>query len=396
METIYLNFKRYSGTRVTGGHRSSNGWVTCWTDYVTHELTASAEDAKLPLESCSIIEDFLSRYPDKSEKDKDWGVYIDDVCNKEDLAVSELCKRLNDSQDLYQFREEKAAQPYKISALIENSRKEHQAALSEIATTRKELDKKIERLKSEYEGIMVRRLYPHLRNLIVNRQIDFRSHYAGLEYYPLDLIAISNDYDLLIESILRHNPPCSKINEVYTLLTTGKYSYFDIKTRAVSQLTPEDNDRLFHFVYEMEYKYGRSYFGVNSYGIEQSFPPKLLPGMTNLVTHLLLNSEYENYEKLVNSYSFRDCKYRFDNLLWLAYAADSKWDKVSVNVIEGKLFDSISFYDRRSWVPFLKRILRNEDAIHRLSAAHPYKGKDDKSPEDFIHRRIAEIIAEFD
>ena len=394
METIYLNFKRYSGTRVTGGHRSSNGWVTSWVNYTTHVLTVSTGDARLPLESCSIIEDFLSRYPDSSEDDRDWGVYIEDVCNEETLDTSGLCKCLNDSQGLYLFKEEKTEQPYKMSALMENSRKEHEAALSAISATRKELDKKITRIRSEYEGIMVRRMYPHLRNLIDNRQIDFRSQYAGLDYYPLDLIAMNKDYDLLIECILRYNTPCSKINEVYTLLTTGKYSYFDIKARSVSQLKPEENNRLSHFVYEMEHKYGGSYSGVNSYGIEQSFPPKLLPGMTNLVTHFLLNSEYEKYEKLVNSYRFSNYKYSFDYLLKFAYVADSRWDKVSVGFMEDVLFGPV-FHDR-SWVPFLKRILQNKDSIEKLSVAHPYKGKDDKSPEDCIRRRIAEIIAELE
>ena len=77
METIYLNFKCNTGTIKKTGHRSSNGWVTSWVDYTTYTLTVSTENSKLPLNCCSIIENFLSNYSDKYEEDQDWGVYID-------------------------------------------------------------------------------------------------------------------------------------------------------------------------------------------------------------------------------------------------------------------------------------------------------------------------------
>ena len=51
---------------------------------------------------------------------------------------------------------------------------------------------------------------------------------------------------------------------------------------------------------------------------------------------------------------------------------------------------------KKKWVPFLKRIITNEDVMNKLSLFYPYKGNNDKSPKDCVKRIISGIISEFE
>ena len=407
MEIIYLNFKCDTGTMVKGGHRSSNGWVTSWVDYTTYTLTASTEDSKLPLKCCSIIETFLSGYRNKNEEDQDWGVYISEENSETIISISELINLLNDAQKIFLFQESTTAQPYKIDSLLSNSKKEYQNTLQIIRSTQHELENEIKKLKSKYNQITLEKLYPHFRELIINFQIDFFSLYNEFGYYPVDLIAINSDYDLLIKSIALYNPPYKAVNEIYTVLTTGKYSYFDIVAENVTQLSAHDNKVLSNYIKKLEQENGYAHFGKNSYGNEQYFSPKILPGMTNLVTLYLLNGEFEKYEQLMKNpiYSRQKNGY-FDSMLKFAYLAHARWDKISLDPTSyGYGSDSVFFRERlftygicheKEWVPFLKRIITNEDVMDKLSLFYPYKGNNDKSPKDCIKQIISGIISEFE
>ena len=407
MKIIYLNFKCDTGTMVKGGHRSSNGWVTSWVDYTTYTLTASTEDSKLPLKCCSIIETFLSGYRNKNEEDQDWGVYISEENCETIISISELINLLNDAQKIFLFQESTTAQPYKIDSLLSNSKKEYQNTLQIIRSTQHELENEIKKLKSKYNQITLEKLYPHFRELIINFQIDFFSLYNEIGYYPVDLIAINSDYDLLIKSIVLYNPPYKAVNEIYTVLTTGKYSYFDIVAENVTQLSAHDNKVLSNYIKKLEQENGYAHFGKNSYGNEQYFSPKILPGMTNLVTLYLLNGEFEKYEQLMKNpiYSRQKNGY-FDSMLKFAYLAHARWDKISLDSTSYEYgSDSVFFRERlftygkcheKKWVPFLKRIITNEDVMDKLSLFYPYKGNNDKSPKDCVKRIISGIISEFE
>lgn len=394
---------------VKGGHRSSNGWVTSWVNYTTYTLTASTEDSKLPLKCCSIIETFLSGYRDEYEENQDWGVYISAEDSETIINISELINLLNEAQKIFLFQESTTAQPYKIDSLLSNSKKEYQNILQIIRSTQHELDNEIKKLKSKYNQITLEKLYPHFRVLIINFQIDFFSLYTEIGYYPVDLIAINSDYDLLIKSIVLYNPPYKAVDEIYTVLTTGKYSYFDIVAENVTQLSAHDNKVLSNYIKKLEQENGYAYFSKNSYGNEQYFSPKILPGMTNLVTLYLLNGEFEEYKQLMKNPIYsrqKDGYYGFDSMLKFAYLAHARWDKISLDSTSYEYgSDSVFFRERlftygichtKNWVPFLKRIITNEDVMNKLSLFYPYKGNNDKSPKDHIKRIISGIISEFE
>ena len=370
MEIIYLNFKCNTGTIKKSGHRSSNGWVTSWVDYTTYTLTVSTDNSKLPLNCCSIIESFLSNYSDKYEEDQDWGVYISDEDCETILNISELIELLNATQKIFSFQESTAPQPYKIDSLLSFAKKEHQNILQVIKDTRNELNNEIVKLKSKYNLIILEKLYPHLRELITNFQIDFSIPFADIDYYPIDLVAINKDYDLLIKSIVLYNPPYKAINEIYTVLTTGKYSYFDIISRNVTQLSAHENIVLSDYIKKMEQEYGYAYYARNSYGNEQ--------------------------------YGY----YGFESLLKFAYLAYARWDKISLDsssynygsdsvFFRERLFTS-GIYLEKNIVPFLKLIIENEEVINRLSLFHPYKGVCDKSSKECVKRIICNIISKFE
>ena len=100
----------------------------------------------------------------------------------------------------------------------------------------------------------------------------------------------------------------------------------------MTQLSAHDNKVLSNYIKKLEQENGYGHFGRNSYGNEQYFSPKILPGMTNLVTLYLLNGEFEKYEQLMKNpiYSRQKNGY-FDSMLKFAYLAHARWDKISLD-----------------------------------------------------------------
>lgn len=78
MKVIKLYFQHESGSHKTGGHRSSNGWVTNWTEYSQYVLYTDQTQIMLSLKECSTIEDFLMQYENSVVEESDWGVYIEE------------------------------------------------------------------------------------------------------------------------------------------------------------------------------------------------------------------------------------------------------------------------------------------------------------------------------
>lgn len=401
MDKVYLNLMKSSGTHVTGGHRSSNGWVTCWTNYIHYNLTVSSDIQNLSLATCSIIKDYLLRYPDHQEHEDDWGVYISNSHTEENIEIKELIQILNNSQSAYIFEDSPIAQPHHINRILENSLYVHHAALKVIESTKSELREKILTLQFKYKKLTAERIFRHLKLLIEHNQVDFNSRYADLEYYPLDIIAINKDYDLLVRCILSYAPSYSNANDIYAVLTTGKYSYFDIKEGAVPQLTHEENHKLSSFINEIEKTYAERYI----HGSDTSHLP-LQGGMTHLVIHYLLNRDYDSYYKLMNNRCYKSIENRYDGfkiILRLAYISDCRWDKVSLDSSCND-WDSDSRLIRECllgtivkspyWVPFLKRILENDESIEKLSQF--FRECYHKLTKEYVCERIEGIIKEYE
>ena len=397
---IYLNFKKHSGTSIGSGHRSSNGWVTSWTDYVKYKLTINNINLRLPLTLCKTIQDFLLSYQDYENSNQDWGVSVSEYNIEENINIVELIHKLNSSQNIIEFQESQISQPYDISTLLSDSLNEHNASLKIIDNTRFELNKKIYKLKADYKKLTVERLYPHFKTLLEHNQVDFFITYADLEYYPLDIIAINNDYDLLVSSIIKFNPPFNSPNEIYIALSTGQYSYFEIKSGTIKCLSTIENKKLSTFINSLEREHGYSKYSNDGYS-----SPALYKGMATLVRYFLLNKEYDNYDKLMENYIYSSRKtgfYGFDKILKFAYISDSRWDKISLirychdwdsdsRFISDTLFGAGVVYDS-NWMPFLKRILDNEDAIEKLSLFY----NNTTSVKDYIRGRIKNIISELE
>lgn len=297
MSVIYLNFIVSSGTHKTGGHRSSNGWVTSWVDYTTYNMTVSSKDAYLSLEACKIIKQFRAKYSDKEEKDQNWGVYIDDTSYSNNIDISSLVQSLNDIQETYEFKSSEDSQAFNVAELLSFAEKEYNSVVSIIDATGRELKDRVERLKNEYESIKLKRVYPHLRNLVIKGQIVFQEYIGN--YYPLDIICLNGDIGLLIQSIIKYpEAKYERINEIYTLLMTSGFSYVEKNVECVS-LAGTDKDTISRFIRELEDNYGKEIWGKNIYGKEQFIKPKLLKGMLDTIMYYLLKGDYNSYEKLI-------------------------------------------------------------------------------------------------
>lgn len=401
MQKVYINFMKRSGTTVTAGHRSSNGWVTCWKDYVRYNLTFSSTILHLPLDICEIIREYISRYPDYEHTDSDWGVQMSSSYNEENIGIYELIQILNSAQSTFEFEESPTSQPFHVEQVLNYSLRAHHAALEIIKSTKYELNRKIQNLQFEYKKLIAKRIYNQFKLLIEHNQVDFNSKYADLEYYPLDIIAINKDYDLLVKSIITHNPPFALANDIYIVLSTGRHSYFDIRSGLLCELSNEENQKLSDFIKNIEKQFADRYIQ------GQNIQLPLQGGMTNLVMHYLLNKEYENYDKLMTIHCYKSIEkntYKgFKVILKLAYISDCRWDKITLDSSCND-WDSDSRLIRESlcgttmhspyWVPFLKRILDNNEAIEKLYDF--FHGYYNKYTREYVCERIQGIINEYE
>lgn len=397
MGVVYLNFIVISGTRVTGGHRSSNGWVTSWIDYTNYCMTSNSKEILLSIKACKIVKDFISKYENKSEKDQDWGVYIEESSCSNNIDITPLIQKLNDVQKEYEFRKSNCQQEFNISDLLSFSEKEYSSVVNLINDTERELKNKIEHLKKDYENIKLKRIYPHFYNLVINHQIDFHCHFADTPYYPLDIIALNKDIDLLLKSICKFTElKFEYINDIYTLLMISKLSYVNTDTLN-QEFSMCDREKITKFIRELESKFGNETFGKNIYGNEQYFRPKLLKGMLDTIMYYLLNRDYKTYHLLLNQPIYKHQQYILDGLLKFAYLSDAKWDKFTFNALkktsdqdffESRILGSVCTHSY--WKPFIERILNNQNIIDNLTQIFFFK--DESSSKDILIKHLRIMI----
>lgn len=392
---IYLNFSVNSGTRVTGGHRSSNGWVTSWVDYTNYIFTVSTKDVLITLDACKIINDFRSKYKDKSEEDHDWGVYIEDSSYRSTINISSLIQSLNENQSYYEFQQTDMPQEFKVSELISFSKKDYDEAVNIITKTEKELSAKIKSLREEYEDLTLRRLYPYLRNLINNGQVNFQTPFANLDYYPLDIICLNRDIELMIKIIIEEREFDYKcINEIYTSLMTSNFSYLNGSPDEEHHIK---KGKVHTFIKYLETQFGNETYGTNIYGNNQYFKPKLLKGMLDTAMYYLLKSEYNQFQELLLQPIYKRQEYILNGMLKFAYLSDAKWEKLTFSELyrssdyeffQGRIFGSICTHSY--WKPFLEKILSDESIITKLSQIFFFK--DEEFSKERLVKRISSMI----
>lgn len=392
---IYLNFSVNSGTSVTGGHRSSNGWVTSWVDYTNYRFTVSTKEILISLDACNIINEFRSKYKDSSEDDHDWGVYIEDSSYRNTIDISSLIQSLNKNQSYYGFQQSDTPQEFDVSELISYSKKDYYEAVNVITKTDKELTAKIKSIRDEYEILTLKHIYPYLRNLVNNGQVNLQIPFANLDYYPLDIICLNGDIELLIKIIIGQKELKYKcINEIYTFLMTSNFSYVYGSFDEEHHIKKE---KVLNFIKELETQFGNETYGTNIYGNHQNFKPKLLKGMLDTAMYYLLKSDYENFQILLLQPIYNRQHYIFESMLKFAYLSDAKWEKFTFSKLyrspdyeffEKRIFGSICTHTY--WKPFLEKILSDENIIAKL--AQIFFFKDEEFSKDRLVKRLSAMI----
>ena len=392
---IYLNFSVNYGTLVTGGHRSSNGWVTSWEDYTNYRLTISTKEILISLDTCNLINEFTSKYEDISEKDQDWGVYIDESSNRNTIDISSLIQTLNDSQSHYEFQQSDTPQDFEVSEIISFSKKDYDEAVNVITKTNNELTTKLNSLRDEYEFLTQKRIYPFFRNLVNNEQVNFQKTFANLDYYPLDIICLNGDLDLLVKAITEQkNLEYKCINEIYSFIMTSHFSYL---SGSFDEENKIKKGKVISFIKELETQFGKETYGTNIYGNNQYFKPKLLKGMLDTAMYYLLKSDYNNFQVLLLQPIYKHQHYILEGMLKFAYLSDAKWEKFTFSELnrssdykffEERLFGSICTHSY--WKPFLEKILSDEKIIAKL--AQIFFFKDEEFSKDRLMKRLSEMI----
>lgn len=383
MRKIYLNLKKTEICRCSGGHRSSDGWVNCYITDIDYSLTSSSADAMLPLKACSILDCFFAKYSGSHDYENDRYSCIDEYDHVSNIDIAALINDLNSAQCKYEFVQSTEPLEYNASWLVFRSRQDDIKAQQIINNCNAEVEQQIKALQKQNRAEILAQTFPHIKNLIIEDQLDFFSKYEKVDYYPLDLLAVNNEYDLLITNILKYKkPPFEKFNDVYTLLTTGAISYFDILKGTVPQLDESENLILSEFLIEIEKRYRH-----NSYdSILSSFSTSHLKGLCNLYGHLLdksgINKCYamidwrENHSLPENQrsiFSFHS-RYLFPYFIIVLLSEG--------NIIKESFFDKYRYeagfhdipliLDKRSiyfkeLIPYFKKIIQNQNAIEILA-----------------------------
>lgn len=386
MEKIYLNLKETNQCRRSGGHRTSNGWVNSYKIDVDYSLTSSTRNALLPLKTCSVFERIFAQYSGSHDYDNDRYGYIDEYCNVKNIDISTFINELNVGQRKYEFIQSSDSLEYDAWTLVINSRKEDSNTTQIINQCNAELERHIKILQEGNRKKILELTYPHIKNLIIEDQLDFLSKYENLDSYPLDLLATHHEYDLLITNILKYkNVPFEDFNEVYTLLTTGVISYFDILNGTVEKLNNNENLILSEFLREMEKRYRHD----NYQSIISSFPltPSRLEGLCNLFGHLLIEVGVNRCYEMIDWWKFSSLpenqrsvfsfhsRYLFPYYIIALLAddtnltQDSFFDKYKYNSGFNDIpliFDERGIYFKKL-IPYFKKIIQNLEAINILS-----------------------------
>lgn len=385
MEKIYLNLKEINQSRSSGGHRTSDGWVNSYRIDIDYSFTSSSAEAILPLKACCVFEQIFAQYASSHDYENDRYGNVDEYCYITNIDISTFINELNLNQKKYEFIQASDSLEYDARTLVTNSRREEHKVSQIINHCNAELDRQIKTLKEDNRNKILCQTFPHIKSLIIEDQLDFKSKYEKLDIYPLDLLATHHEYELLITNILKYkNVPFEKFNEVYTLLTTGDIPYFEILNGTVAKLNKSQNHILSEFLREMEKRYRHDSYQ----SIISSIPltPSCLEGLCNLFGHLLLevgvNKCYEmidwhEYSSLPQNkrsvFSFHS-RYLFPYffIALLAEANDSSkeslFDKYKYNSGFNDIpliFDARGVYFKRL-IPFFKKITQNREAIKLL------------------------------
>lgn len=385
MEKIFLNLKKTDSCYGSGGHRTSDGWVHSFNIDTVYSLTSNSKEAKIPIAACKIFDRLFAKYTNSHESDNDRYYNVETYNHTCNIDISEFIKELNDIQCKYEFVQASESLEFDVQLLILNSRREENKANQIINECNAKLARQIHVLQEKNKAEILDKIYPHVRNLILEDQLDFVTKYEKVGSYPLDLLAIHQEYDLLIASILKyHNPPYEKFSKVYTLLTTGSFSYFDILNGTVPQLKKDENIILSEFLREMERRYR-----YDSYqSMMSSFPhsSSYLEGLCNLFGHLLsvigVDKCYEmidwwKYSELPENersvFSFH-ARYLFPYFIIVFLAEEEDLEETSFfeKYRYASGFDDVLYiFDRRcnyisQLIPYFKIILQNPNAIEIL------------------------------
>lgn len=385
MEKIYLNLTETNKCYRSGGHRTSDGWVNSYKVDIDYSLTLSREDVILPLSACCILQSLMAQYSGSHEYDSDRYGYIDEYCYVNNIDISTFISELNLAQKKYQFIPSSEPLEFIAWSVVNKSRNEDSNVSNIVRMCNSELEKQIKNLEEDNRRKIITLTFPHIRNLIIEDQLDFLTKYEGVNSYPLDLLAIHQEYELLITNILKHKSPSyENPNEVYTLLTTGVISYFDILNGTVPHLDEKENLVLSGFLREMERKYRHE----NYQSIGSSFPlsPNHLVGLCNLYGHLLEDIDISKCYEMIDYWEYSSLperqrsvfsfhsRYLFPYFIiaLLAKEKDLNKDSFLERYKYNSGFDDIALiFDKcgvyfKNLIPYFKEIVNKQDAIDIL------------------------------
>lgn len=386
MEKIYLNLTETKQCHSSGGHRTSDGWVNSYRIDIDYSLTSSCKDVLLPLKACCIFERFLSQYSGSHDYDNDRYGSVDEYCYVRHIDISNFINELNLIQNKYEFLQASESLKFDAWSFLINSRKEDSNASQIINHCNADLKRQIKILQDNNRNKILNLTFPHIKNLILEDQLDFFSKYEKLDIYPLDLLATNKEYDLLITNILKYkNVPYENFSEVYTLLTTGDIPYFDIVNGTVAKLNNNQNLILTEFLKKMEKRYRHDDYQ----SILPSLPsnPSYLEGLCNLYGHLLkevgVNKCYDmidrrKYSSLPENqrsvFSFHS-RYLFPYFIIALLAEDnigtneSFFNKYQYNSGFNDvplILDARGIYFKKL-TPYFRKIIQNHEAVKILS-----------------------------
>ncbi len=386
MDEIKINLRKSSGTRVGSGHRSSNGWVSSWIGFIEYEMTVDRDDLKLSINECNQIKAFAANYQNSYERDQDWGVYVEDECCEESIDLTSLIENLNLIQTKRKYIAVPDAQKLPVDKLISNSLSVYNQSLQVLRDTYKDEAEAISKLKQFYIEKRIKLVYPFLKELINQDQINLKDTFMSTGMFPVDIIIANNDWDMLLDVILKHktNLRYSDVNNVYgALVTKYSYSYLDLIHKIDSSLSKKDIEVLYDFVTEIESEYGMRVTEKNDFGNNQS---RLLlkSGMLTLVGHLLSQGKFSEWESITNSskvYSkWNFSCYELVTLVRFANLAFERWDNLNLTNTywEGsdyRFFSSYLYGNAmlfKNLLPFYIKIRDNNNLIKRLSIIYKY------------------------
>lgn len=405
MQEIRLNFRKLTGTRVGGGHRSSNGWVSCWTDFTEYKLTVDRDDVNLSLSECNHIRLFLSNYNNRYEDDQDWGVYMNDECFEENQNITTLLDILNKCQSKRRYVGTDGPQEYSIDSLLQKSLNLYNETIQLLSGIKKQELEAIAELKSYYNKLRLKEIYPNLVHLIIQEQISLNEKFMSTDLYPIDIVIANNDSEFLIKLILERNNnfKFSDINSLYSTIVTCSPSFYEqLINQNLTSLGQNEVIALYNFVTDIEEQYGKRTIEKNPFGNNQS---KLLlkGGMLSLAGHILSQGKFKEWEiisetrKTYNKWNFF-CP-ELVALMRVANLTFERWDKLNFDnhfyeegdyrFFSSFLYGGIALFN--GLLPFSELIIRNENLLKKLSIIYGYHSND-REPLDYLRDKFKSQI----